>query len=119
MAERNPRPSLEDLDARLRKARGQTSQDGENDGSEVPPSGIGMAFRVGVDLVAGLAVGTGIGWLLDQWLGTRPWLMVVFFFIGAAAGMLNVYRTVAGFGLTAGYRPPGKDQPGDKDTRRH
>ncbi len=65
-------------------------------------------------MVAGLVVGTGIGWLLDQWLGTRPWLMVVFFFIGAAAGMLNVYRTVAGLGLAVGYRPRGQDQPEDK-----
>ena len=114
MSKHDPRPSLEDLDARLRKARGETSEDGENDGSGVPPSGLGMAFRVGTEMVAGLVVGTGIGWLLDQWLGTRPWLMVVFFFIGAAAGMLNVYRTAAGFGLAAGYRPPGKDQPEDK-----
>lgn len=113
MPEHDPRPSLEDLDARLRKARGDISEDGESNGSGTPPSGIGMAFRVGTELVAGVAVGTGIGWLLDQWLGTRPWLMVVFFFIGAAAGMLNVYRTAAGFGLAVGYRAPGQDQPED------
>ncbi len=107
MTEPDPRPSLEDLDARLRKARGKTSEDDDSDGAEAPASGLGMAFRVGTELVAGLAVGTGIGWLLDQWLGTRPWLMVVFFFVGSAAGMLNVYRTVAGLGLAAGYRPPG------------
>ncbi len=97
----------------MRKARGKSSKDGENDGAGAPASGLGMAFRVGTDMVAGLAVGTGIGWLLDQWLDTRPWLMVVFFFIGAAAGMLNVYRTVAGLGLATGYRPPGQDQPED------
>lgn len=114
MSERNPRPSLEDLDARLRKARGKTSKDGERDGSGEAGSGLGMAFRVGTEMVAGLVVGTGIGWLLDQWLGTRPWLMVVFFFIGAAAGMLNVYRTAAGLGLAAGYRTPDQDQAEDK-----
>ncbi len=112
MPEPDPRASLEDLDARLRKARGETSEDGESNGSGTP--GIGMAFRVGTELVAGLAVGTGIGWLLDQWLGTRPWLMVVFFFIGAAAGMLNVYRTAVGFGLAAGYRAPDQDQVENK-----
>lgn len=63
-----------------------------------------MAFRVGVDLVAGLAIGVGIGVLLDHWLGTGPWLMVVFFVLGAAAGFLNVYRTVSGLGMQPRYR---------------
>ncbi len=43
---------------------------------------------------------------MDKWLGTRPWGMVVFFFLGVAAGMLNVYRAVAGMGGAVGFRPP-------------
>ncbi len=54
---------------------------------------MGAAARIGVDLVAGLVVGTGIGWGLDRWLGTQPWLMIVFFVLGAAAGFRNVYRS--------------------------
>ncbi len=116
MTEERPERELDALEARLREARGK-AEDTRPESKDInQPSGsaLGLAFRVGVELVSALAIGVAIGWLLDQWLGTRPWLMVVFFFIGAAAGMLNVYRTVAGFGLAAGYRPPGKDQPEDK-----
>ena len=43
---------------------------------------MGLGFRIAVELVAGIAVGTLIGYALDGWLGTRPWLMVVFLFLG-------------------------------------
>jgi len=106
MDERKP-PSLEDLDARLRAAQdradsGTTS--GKASGGQ-PMSGFGLAFRVGIELVAALGIGVGIGWFLDSWLGTKPWFLVVFFFLGAAAGILNVWRTVSGIGLGPGYRP--------------
>lgn len=52
----------------------------------------GVAFRLVAELVSGLVVGGGIGWLLDRWLGTSPWLLVVFFVLGAAAGIMNVFR---------------------------
>ncbi len=72
---------------------------------EPPGTSLGLALRVGVELVSALAVGFGIGWLLDYWLGTRPWLMLVFCLLGGAAGILNVYRVARGFGYQAGYRP--------------
>ena len=103
MDEGNHPPSLEDLDARLRKARGKAHPANAAEGEGVPAGGWGQAMRVGLELVSGLAVGVGIGWLLDEWLGTRPWLMVVFFFLGAGAGMLNVYRSVANLGYSVGY----------------
>lgn len=49
-------------------------------------------LRIAVELAAAVAVGTGIGIVLDRWLGTAPWLLIVFFIIGSAAGFLNVYR---------------------------
>lgn len=52
----------------------------------------GFAFRIGVELVSALLVGAGIGWLLDRWWGTEPFLLLIFFFLGAAAGLLNVFR---------------------------
>lgn len=67
-------------------------------------SGVGMAFRIGTELVAGLAIGVGIGWGLDYWLETGPWFLVVFFFLGSGAGILNVYRAASGIGLAPGYR---------------
>jgi ATP synthase protein I len=103
MDEDNHPPSLEDLDARLRKARGKARPANAAEGDDAPAGGWGQAMRVGLELVSGLAVGVGIGWLLDEWLGTRPWLMVLFFFLGAGAGMLNVYRSVAKLGYGVGY----------------
>lgn len=111
--ERNPPPPFRDLDKRLREARTRKPR-----GNGKPAStGVGLAFRIGTELVAGLVVGVGIGWLLDYWLGTKPWLMVLFFFLGSGAGILNVYRAVSGYGLAVGYRKPdAKDDNEGGDT---
>lgn len=96
------------FDERLRSARArEASRQAPAPGSaaSVPKGPLGVAFRIGVELVAALVVGVGIGWLLDMWLGTRPWFMVVFFFLGSAAGMLNVYRAMRGLGYAPGYAP--------------
>ena len=53
---------------------------------------MGFAFRAGVELMAALIVGGGIGWLLDHWFGTVPLFLLIFFFLGAGAGLLNVFR---------------------------
>ncbi len=80
-----------------------------------PGSALGLAFRVAVELVSALAVGLGIGWLLDYWLDTRPWLMIVFIVIGGAAGVLNVYRMASGYGYAVGYEKP--DAADTRDNR--
>ncbi len=49
-------------------------------------------MRIGVELVATLLIGTGIGFALDKWLGTSPWLVLVFLLLGSCAGILNVIR---------------------------
>jgi ATP synthase protein I len=48
---------------------------------------------LGTELVAAVAVGTIIGFILDSWFDTKPWLIIIFFFLGTAAGILNVIRT--------------------------
>ena len=53
---------------------------------------MGYAFKLGTEFVAAVTVGTIIGFILDNWFGTKPWLIIVFFFIGSAAGMLNITR---------------------------
>ena len=53
---------------------------------------MGYAFKLGTELVAAVGVGTIIGFILDSWFGTKPWLIIIFFFLGAAAGILNVIR---------------------------
>jgi ATP synthase protein I len=80
-------------------------------------SGFGVAFRIGVELVAALIVGVGVGWLLDRWLGSTPWFLIVFFFLGAAAGILNVYRAASGIGLAEaeGAPAPADQEPEEDD----
>lgn len=82
-------PTLEDLEARLREAR-RDSQAAEHQAT--PLSGAQVGYRVGIEMLAGVVGGAGIGWLLDRLLGTNPWLMVVMLFMGFAAGVLNAYR---------------------------
>ncbi len=109
-----PGNGLSQLKARLAAARARDSaRTGGKGGAEM--SGVTIAVRVGVEMVGSVAVGVGIGWGLDRWLGTGPWLLVVFFFLGAAAGMLNVYRAIANIGLAPGYRPGPGDRTGDGD----
>ena len=58
-----------------------------------PPSSIGTAFKLSTELVSAVAVGTIIGFILDNTFGTKPWLILIFFFLGSAAGMLNIIKT--------------------------
>ena len=56
-------------------------------------SGLGAAWRISIEIVVALVVCTGIGWALDYWFGTKPWLMLLFLFLGGAAGINNAVRT--------------------------
>ena len=82
----------EDFKTRLKiaksKIKKQVIRENEKRGSFM-----GYAFKLGTELVAAVAVGTIIGFILDSWFDTKPWLIIIFFFLGAAAGMLNVIRT--------------------------
>ena len=70
------------------KARSKYSSSKKAD----PKSGIGIAFKMSTELVSAVAVGTIIGFILDSWFDTKPWLIIFFFFLGAVAGLLNVIR---------------------------
>jgi ATP synthase protein I len=109
MASEPPPPNLDDIEQRLKKARPAAVE--ERTDIVDRPKAMGMAFRVSVELVSALAVSVGIGWLIDSWLGIGPWAMVVMFFFGAAAGILNVYRVVEGLGFGRWTKEP---PPGDK-----
>lgn len=73
---------------------------------------MGLAFRVGVDLVAAIVVGTGIGWLLDEAFGTFPGFAIALFFLGGAAGVMNVMRVARAYGVGG----DGKMKAGDGET---
>lgn len=86
------------FDERLRSARTRQGLDPDPaKGAGALPGGgsWGFGLRAGVEVVAALVAGAGLGWLLDRWLGTAPWLLLVFFLVGGAAGVLNVYRLVS------------------------
>ena len=54
---------------------------------------LGKAFKISTELVAAVVVGTTLGFILDNWFDTKPWLTICFFFIGAVAGILNVIKS--------------------------
>jgi len=53
---------------------------------------VGIAFKLGTELVSAVLVGTIIGFILDSWFGTKPWLIIIFFVLGSIAGIMNVIK---------------------------
>ena len=84
-------PELKDFKTRLKIEKSKLKENSLSD-SNKKGTFMGIAFKLGTELVASVGVGTIIGFILDNWFGTKPWLMIIFFFLGAAAGMLNVIR---------------------------
>ena len=82
----------EDFKTRLKIAKKQFLKDKSEDANKKGMF-MGSAFRLGTELVAAVVVGTIIGFILDNWFDTKPWFIIIFFFIGVIAGMLNVIRT--------------------------
>ena len=82
----------EDFKTRLKIAKSKIKKQLQSD-REKKGSFLGSAFKLGTELVAAVAVGTIIGFILDSWFDTKPWLIITFFFLGTAAGILNVIRT--------------------------
>jgi ATP synthase protein I len=66
----------------FRRARGRTVRN------------VGALSAVGLSLVVAIVMGAAIGYGLDAWLGTRPWLFLLGFVMGVAAGLLSVFRVV-------------------------
>ena len=84
----------EDFKTRLKIAKSKLKKQVLTE-SEQRGSFMGSAFKLGSELVAAVAVGTIIGFILDSWFDTKPWLIIIFFFLGTAAGILNVFRTAS------------------------
>ena len=78
----------ERLKDRLKNARKKLKVEKENPQT----SNFGQAFKLSTELVAAVLVGTIIGFILDNWFDTKPWLIIIFFFVGVVAGILNVIR---------------------------
>ena len=56
-------------------------------------SSIGSAFKLSTELVSAVVVGSIIGFILDKTFDTKPWLIIIFFFVGVIAGIINVIRS--------------------------
>jgi ATP synthase protein I len=95
MSDPSKPPSFDDLGNRISKVRREAGLD-EPEGADTDHAvgaGLGAGWRISIEIVTALFVCTGIGWSLDYWLGTKPWLMLVFLVLGAAAGINNAVRT--------------------------
>jgi ATP synthase protein I len=112
MDEREKVDPLKELGDRLDKARQARRPARETPPQEGTSAALALGWRIGLELVVAVVVGVFIGWAIDKGLGTRPWGMIGFFFLGVAAGMVNVYRTVTGLGMAMGYRRGGKSDTG-------
>ena len=80
------------------RGAGGTSTDRPEDRAATA-AGYARGFRLSSELVAGVLVGAGLGWLIDRAFGISPWGLIVFLLLGFAAGVLNVMRSA---GLVAG-----------------
>jgi ATP synthase protein I len=112
MSDDRPSDALARLAAGLDKARTQGSDkpaggEGDNAGQQ---QALGIGFRIGIEFVVAIVVATGLGWAFDRVLGTKPFAMIVMFFLGVATGMLNVYRAITGQSAAVGFRRPQGDR---------
>ncbi len=99
-----------DLAARIARAR-RAEAAGDDATSAVQTrdmTGLSRGLRLGSEFIAAVLVGAGIGFLLDLWLGTSPWILLVMLIVGFAAGVMNITRTVAAMNK-ATPPPPGSD----------
>jgi ATP synthase protein I len=113
MSESEPPDRLARLDERLKQARARDRvEPSTGSGNAELQQGMAAGLRIGVELVVAIVVATGLGWAIDRWAGTSPGLTIAMFFLGVAAGMVNVYRAVTGVKTAVGYRTPGAPEPG-------
>ena len=90
-----------DLSARLRRLGNRLehaeaerpSASSRSGGQATDGQGLARGMRLSAELVGGVLVGAGLGWIFDRALGTSPWGFIVFFLVGFAAGVVNVVRS--------------------------
>ncbi|MEQ1951042.1 AtpZ/AtpI family protein [Mesorhizobium yinganensis] len=110
----------QDLERRRRKleaslaAKGHGEGGGEGKARQSSVTGYGQALKLSSEFIAGVAVGAGLGWLVDKLAGTSPWGLIVLLLLGFGAGVLNVMRS-AGMVADAGIRVPKRPEDGDRN----
>lgn len=122
MSEDPPSDPLARLGEKLDKAQARRAPTRNASGNPGLQQGLALGLRIGVELVTAVVVAGALGWAIDRWLGTRPWVMLGMLILGIAAGMLNVYRAVTGASMAVGYggrtsesAPPAPDGRDEKE----
>ena len=82
----------DDLKTRLKIAKSKYKNKNQSE-KDNQKSSFGKAFQLSTELVSAVLVATIIGFILDNWFDTKPWLIIIFFFIGVATGIINVIRS--------------------------
>ena len=85
--------SKDQFKTRLQIAKNKLFKKKSENGKNNNPSSIGIAFKLSTELVAAVAVGTIIGFIFDKTFDTKPWFILIFFFVGVVAGITNVIRS--------------------------
>tara|TARA_B100001996_G_scaffold217231_1_gene166994 strand:- start:68 stop:355 length:288 start_codon:yes stop_codon:yes gene_type:complete len=83
---------FEDLKTRLRIAKSKIDKKSLNNNNK-SASSLGIAMKLSTEMVAAVVVGTIIGFILDTWFDSKPWFIIIFFFVGVVAGITNVIRS--------------------------
>ncbi len=112
----DPKPK-DDFDNRLAAARQRQQSKHRPKHSVASMSGAAVGLRIAVEILAVIAVGVGIGLVLDMWLGTKPWLLILFCLLGFGGAMMNVMRTAREMDRRAREAKQAASQSGLNETR--
>ena len=99
-----------DFDRRLRDARNEIEKTSKTDELAGVKYGKTRAIQIGTELVVAVAVGGLIGFLIDSWLGTKPWFLIGFLFLG------NIFRLTSGQSYSVGFK---NKRPLDSNKKDH
>ena len=99
----DPNDDQRDFDKRLQRARDLSAGYDQSGKAALSKDGKGTAMRIGTELIVAVAVGGGIGFFIDSWLGTKPWFLIGFLFLGNAAGLWNIFRLINGQSYKVGF----------------
>ncbi len=96
---------LNELGEKLDEARRSDPQDRA---AQQSGSGFGIAMRMGSEFVVAVLIGGAIGWYLDAWMGSTPFMLFIFILFGFAAGTLNIIRAGKRLNMTKDPNRPDK-----------
>jgi len=103
MSDHQPPPNIDEFNARLKAARDErTEKEQAAVGRRQASKGAGIGMRIGIELLAAVLVGGGIGLFIDRWLDTAPIFMLAFVVLGFAAGVMDVLRILKGLDTSVG-----------------